>query len=175
MNKYKKGFAHIVFIAIGVVVLMGAVGTTVALVNRNSEQKKVTPVVQNNTKNEMRGWKTYKDEFIEFQYPLNYSARATSLAPEYRDIRVSNNFFTITISNTPTGFSGWTTYVPNNYKGVPEIDRKVTYLRSENNYMIIGGKEGVPFYVISSVSLEETENLELREIFYNLTQSLKNV
>lgn len=77
MNKYKKGFAHVIFIAIGVLVLVGAVGTTVAVVNKKYGPKEETPAVSDSAasekKGEMKDWKTYRNEKygFEFKYPTD--------------------------------------------------------------------------------------------------------
>lgn len=93
MNKYKKGFAHIVFLAIGVLVLVGAIGTTAALIKRNSGAKDCSqgqvwngsacePISYRHASPNMRGglygsgnemgdWQTFKNEkySFNFKYP----------------------------------------------------------------------------------------------------------
>src|SRR3989344_1111842 len=74
MNNYKKGFAHAIFIIIGLLVLVVAVGGTVAVVRENSKPKTEMPVVlNNNVVNETKDWKTYRnDKYVfEFKYPSN--------------------------------------------------------------------------------------------------------
>jgi hypothetical protein len=75
MNKYKRGFAHITFIVIGVLVLVIAVAATIALVNRNGKTAEIAPMAQNNVpQNQSDSWKTYNNSEtgFSFSYPTSW-------------------------------------------------------------------------------------------------------
>jgi hypothetical protein len=167
MNK-QKGSLKIALILLAIV-LLGIVGYLIF----NRTPSKIAPQTSNTTKST---YKVYKDDLIEFEYPENYLASASSLGPEYKTIVVSGGSFAITISNKSIGFAGYDKYTPKTPIRVSEEGYPiVSYIREGNSYIMMGGKEGVPFYVISNISAADTENLEMREIFSSIVRSLKKV
>jgi hypothetical protein len=102
MNKYKKGFAHVTFILIGVIVLIVAIGTAVALMNRNTESKGKTPITSNsvqqensqnnnqenaaNTLNQLTNWKKYADSHFSISYPSDYNFTFTLILGDANSI-----------------------------------------------------------------------------------------
>lgn len=79
MNENKNGFTHVIFLAIGFLVLVITIGVLVTIVNKKYVPKEETPAVSNSTANGKNSWKTYvsNDGIFQFNYPPTWSVKVT--------------------------------------------------------------------------------------------------
>lgn len=169
MNKYKKGFAHVIFIAIGVVVLVVAVGTTYVLIRKTYDPKENIHPFSNSVVSENESWETYKNTEIgiEFIYPPAWKKYEESSSVGYYDwyknsedpnnrcINIYFNFFKSEPCPAPRGGTSSDTY---GFKNKESIDNLCTTNENQPNVESCKTYKNKNGITIAALSIKDVTN-----------------
>jgi len=171
---YSK-WASLIFFILVLPILTFYIGTQYEEAKNVSEVVIPQNVVVKKSTTSISSLNVYKNDFIEFQYPQDFSVEEIDEVP-YKTLKISNKDYYFLISNSSMGFNDdWKGYAP--AETVTENGGKyyISYMQKGIQYGIVGSKDDVPFYLAFNPTENQARDTTIHDTFRSILRSLKIV